>query len=216
MIFIINSIVTIVAWETKMARRPFDQFVPGPLLSSGEVARYCDTTVKQVNLWINNGLLPAFRTPGGNYRIKREDFRAFLERQGMPIVEKYFRDDHPNKILIADDDDTVVEVIQDIVTRNVHNIEVKTARDGYEALITAGGFNPDLLILDMRMPKIDGLEVCRRLRDNDAISRDMKILAMTAHSDAYQRETVLEAGANEYLIKPIEMDTLLEYIKKLL
>ena len=80
------------------------------------------------------------------------------------------------KILIADDDETTVEVIQDILSNNVRDIEVKTARDGYEALITAGDFKPDLLILDVRMPKIDGLEVIRRLRDNGAISGNIKSL----------------------------------------
>jgi DNA-binding response OmpR family regulator len=134
----------------------------------------------------------------------------------MPVVEKYFREDRSRRILIADDEETVLEVIGDILKEHIPDSEVKTACDGYEALITAGDFKPDLLILDMRMPKIDGLEVIRRLRDNDAISRNMKILAMTAHSDAYRREAVLEAGADEYLIKPIDMDTLLEYIEKLL
>ncbi len=190
--------------------------IPGPLLNTGDIARYCHVSVVQINRWIMSGKLKAFRNPGGRYRISKKYFKEFLQQNGMPVIEEFFPENQHKRILIADDDDTIVEVVQDIISSNIQDIDVKTARDGYEALITAGGFNPDLLILDMRMPKIDGLEVIRRLRDNDAISRNMKILAMTAHSDAYRREAVLEAGADEYLIKPIDMETLLENIEKLL
>ena len=186
------------------------------ILSTGIIARYCETTITQVNRWINSGNLCAFRTPGGQYRITKDDFRDFLERFKMPIREEFFRSERKKRILVADDDDSVVEVIRDIIQDNFEDIDLKTACNGYEALITAGSFKPDLLILDMRMPKIDGLEVCRRLRDNDALSGDMKILAMTAHSDAYNRKKVMNAGADEYLIKPVDMEKLLEHIEVLL
>ena len=93
---------------------------------------------------------------------------------------------------------------------------MKIVHDGYEALITAGSFNPDLVILDIRMPKVDGLEVCKRLRENKNINSKIKILAITGYSEAYDRETVLESGANEYLLKPLDMDVLLENVEKLM
>jgi len=199
-----------------MPKRPYNDHIPEPLLTTGDIARYCHTGVTQVNRWIKNGELNAFKNPGGHYRVMKRDFREFLERNGMPVIEEFFTGVITKKILIADDDDTVAEVIRDILLDNFNDIELKTACDGYEALITAGSFKPDLLILDMRMPKIDGLEVCRRLRDNEAISGDMKILAMTAHSDAYKQKSVFEAGADEYIIKPVDMETLVECIEKLL
>jgi len=199
-----------------MSEKPHENDIPGPLLNTGDVARYCGVSVMQINRWIKNGTLKAFRNPGGRYRVSKKEFREFLKKHDMPVIEEFFREGRHKKILLADDDDSVVEVIRDILQDNFEDIDLKTACNGYEALITAGSFKPDLLILDMRMPKIDGLEVCRRLRDNDALSGDMKILAMTAHSDAYNRETVLGAGANEYLIKPVDMETLLEHIEVLL
>ena len=169
-----------------------------------------------VNRWIKKGTLKAFRNPGGRYRVSKKDFREFLQENGMPVIEDFFREERKKKILVADDDDTVVEVIRDILEEKFEDIELKTACDGYEALITTGSFDPDLLILDMRMPRIDGLEVCRRLRENDAISGKMKILAMTAHSEAYNKEKVLDAGADDYLMKPVDLETLLESIEKFL
>jgi excisionase family DNA binding protein len=199
-----------------MNEKQNNDYILGPLLSTGIIARYCHVSVALVNLWITSGKLKTFRNPGGRYRISKKDFMEFLQQNNIPVIKEFFRDVDQKKILIADDDETVVEVIQDILIDNFEDIELKTAYDGYEALITAGSFKPDLIILDMRMPKIDGLEVCRRLRSNEAISPSMKILAMTAHSDAYHRDAVIEAGADEYLIKPVNMETLHENVEKLL
>ena len=193
-----------------------NDFVSGSFLSTGKIARYCETTVVQVNRWINNGDLKAFRTPGGQFRVTKETFRDFLERHEMPIREDFFRGEKKKKILIADDDTELVGVICDILQARYEGLELKTAHDGYEALINAGDFKPDLMILDIRMPKIDGLEVCRRLRENEALSSGIRILAMTAHTEAYNRETVLAAGADEYLIKPVDLKTLVKHIDKMI
>ena len=199
-----------------MSKKFKKEVVKGSFLSTGIIAQYCDTTTVQVSRWIKNGDIKAFRTPGGQYRITQNEFRDFLERIGMPIIEDFFRGENKKKILIADDDETVVGVISDILQEKYDDISLKTAYDGYQALITAGNFNPDLMILDIRMPKIDGLEVCRRIRENEAISSELKILAITAHVDMYDRTSVIDAGADEYLIKPIDIETLLSNVRKLI
>lgn len=190
--------------------------IPGPLLTTGDIARYCHFTVSQVNRWIKKGDINAFRNFGGQYRITKSEFREFLERNGMPVVEEFFQSSDKKRVLVADDDTTVVEVIGDILRDTYEDLELETAYDGYEALINAGDFKPDIIILDIRMPKIDGLEVCRRLRENKAISSSIKILAMTAHTETYDRETVLAAGADDYLIKPVDLKTLVEHIDKMI
>ena len=199
-----------------MPDKYIDNPIPEPFLTTKSIARYCHMSVTQIKRWILNGDLKAVQTPGGHYRITQEDFKDFLDRQGLPIVEDFFRGIKKKKILVADDDETVVGVISDILQKKYDDIELKTAYDGYQALITAGNFNPDLMILDIRMPKIDGLEVCRRIRENEAISPDLKILAITAHVDMYDRMSVIDAGADEYLIKPIDIETLLSNVGKLI
>ncbi len=199
-----------------MPNQSFKKFTPGALLSTGDIARYCDTTVMQVNRWIKSGELKAFRQPGGHYRTTREDFREFLERNGMPVIEEYFSDERKKRILIADDDDTLAEAFRAFFEARYGDIEVETAGNGYDALIKVGNFLPDLLILDLRMPRIDGLEVCRRLRESDTLRPRPKILAITGHANTYDRETVLASGADEYLVKPIEIGTLHTFVEKLL
>ncbi|HUU27986.1 MAG TPA: response regulator [archaeon] len=199
-----------------MLKKSKGEFIPDPPLTTGDIARYCHTTVMQVNRWIKSGALKSFRNPGGQYRIMRAEFRSFLESNGMPIIKEFFQGNRGKKILVADDDRTVVEAISYLLKSQPENFEVEISRDGYETLIKAGDFKPDLLILDIRMPKIDGLEVCRRLRQNASITQGIKILAITGHSEAYDRDLVLSSGANDYLLKPFEKNTLLHHVEELI
>ena len=190
--------------------------IPGPHLTTGDIARYCHFTVSQVNRWIKKGDLKAFRNVGGHYRVMQSDFRKFLEQNGMPVIEKYFEEGKKKKILIAEDDATIVDIFSHFIKTQYEDAVIEVAYDGYEALLKTGNLLPDLLILDIRMPKIDGLEVCRRIRETKTIKPSPKILAITAHSEAYDRDTVIESGADDYLIKPIEIETLHEHIEKLI
>lgn len=199
-----------------MERKSSRENIPEPPLTTGDVARYCHTTVMQVNRWIKSGALKAFQNPGGQNRITRREFQRFLERNGMPVIEKFFESRQGKKILVADDDPTVVNAISYLLEAQSKDFRVEVSKDGYETLIKAGDFKPDLLILDIRMPKIDGLEVCRRLRQNKEITPNIKILAITGHSDAYDREFVLKNGANEYLLKPFDKNSLLDNVEKLI
>lgn len=190
--------------------------IPEAPLTTGDVARYCHTNLVQVNRWIKRDQLKAFRNPGGQFRIARSDFRQFLVRHGMPVVPEYFDEERGKKILVADDDPSVVEAIGFILRAQPEQYQVEVARDGYETLLKAGDFKPDLVILDIRMPKFDGVELCRRFKLNGAIGPGLKILAITGHSEAYDREYLLANGADDYLLKPFNKSTLLEHVRSLL
>lgn len=199
-----------------MREKPQYDFIPEPPLTTGDIARYCHTNMMQVNRWIKSGALKSFKTPGGQNRISRADFKSFLAENRMPFVAEFFEEKKEKKILIADDDAAIVNAIKKLLESHSNDYKIEVAGDGYEALIKAGDFKPDLLILDIRMPKMDGLEVCRRLRQSSSLSRSMTILTITGHSEAYDRQSVLESGANEYLLKPFDSKTLFEYVERLI
>ena len=182
--------------------------------TTGEIAALSHVTINAVKKWINAGKLNAFRTPGGHYRVSKEDFREFISKYRMQIKEELFPE--RKKILITDDEPAIVEFIKDALSLKKGNgsYEVETAADGYEALIKVGGFQPDLLILDIRMPRIDGLEVCRRLR-SDSSTRNIKILAITAFGNEEIRK-VIEAGADHCLPKPLSVEEVNRWVEKLL
>ena len=93
--------------------------------------------------------------------------------------------------------------------------QVDVAEDGAAAIALAGSLNPDLILMDMSLPEIDGWEATRRLKSNIA-TRNIPIVALTAHALSDDREKAIEAGCDEYETKPVEMDRLLATITGLL
>ncbi len=115
------------------------------------------------------------------------------------------------KILLADDDADVQEIAKVILTKEGY--EAIIAKDGNEALDLAKANNPDLIILDYLMPGLDGLEVCRALKKEEAL-KNIPVLIITAH--AGEKERSLDAGAVDFLTKPVEKADLLHRIKSVL
>ncbi|HEX3173701.1 MAG TPA: response regulator transcription factor [Solirubrobacterales bacterium] len=114
------------------------------------------------------------------------------------------------RVLVVEDD----EDIADVLRRSLRNegYEVRTSGDGVEALDLAVGFVPDLVVLDLGLPRMDGVEVCRRLRANS----DVPILMLTARTETEDRVDGLDSGADDYLVKPFERTELLARIRALL
>jgi two-component system, OmpR family, response regulator MprA len=115
------------------------------------------------------------------------------------------------KILIAEDDRAAREALERALS--LEGYEVLTVTDGEAALESVDSFSPDLLLLDVMMPKIDGLAVCRRLR---AQGDHRAILVLTARTETSDRVVGLDAGADDYLAKPYELEELLARMRALL
>src|SRR3954465_5412770 len=114
------------------------------------------------------------------------------------------------RVLVVEDDADIADVLR----RSLRNegYEVKTSADGVDALDVASGFVPDLVVLDLGLPRLDGVEVCRRLRADG----DVPILMLTARTETEDRVTGLDSGADDYLVKPFERKELLARIRALL
>ncbi|MBI4591263.1 MAG: response regulator, partial [Candidatus Rokubacteria bacterium] len=119
----------------------------------------------------------------------------------------------PPRILVVDDNPTNVDILQARLA--VHGYEILTATDGEEALTVAREKQPDLVLLDVMMPKMDGLEVCRRLKA-DASVPFMPIIMVTAKADSKDIVAGLEAGGDEYLTKPVDQAALVARVKSML
>jgi adenylate cyclase len=119
----------------------------------------------------------------------------------------------PPRILIADDQPMNVDILQTRLA--VHGYEILTAADGEEALGVARAQLPDLILLDIMMPKMDGLEVCRLLK-GDAALPFMPIIMVTAKADTKDIVAGLEVGADEYLTKPVDQAALVARVKSML
>jgi len=113
-------------------------------------------------------------------------------------------------VLVVEDDEAIAQVLQRSL--RLEGYEVKIAEDGVAALDTAQGFGPDLVILDLGLPRLDGVEVARVLRQGD----DVPILMLTARDALESRVSGLDAGADDYLVKPFERQELLARLRALL
>ncbi|WP_406421172.1 response regulator transcription factor [Streptomyces sp. NBC_00873] len=120
-------------------------------------------------------------------------------------------EDDPQRILIVDDEPAVREALQRSLAFEGYDTEV--AVDGLDALARAESYAPDLIVLDIQMPRMDGLTAARRLR---ATGTTTPILMLTARDTVGDRVTGLDAGADDYLVKPFELDELFARIRALL
>jgi two-component system response regulator VicR len=116
----------------------------------------------------------------------------------------------PARILIVDDEPSIVDVLAYNLQRA--NYQVLIARDGEEALRKARNEQPDLIILDLMLPRLDGLEVCRALRRE----RDVPIIMLTARDSEVDRVVGLELGADDYVVKPFSVRELMARVKSVL
>ncbi len=115
------------------------------------------------------------------------------------------------RILVVDDDRAVRESLRRSLTFNGYTVDL--AVDGVDALDKTSASRPDALVLDVMMPKLDGLEVCRRLRST---GDDLPILVLTARDSVSERVAGLDAGADDYLPKPFALEELLARLRALL
>ena len=116
-------------------------------------------------------------------------------------------------ILIADDDEDIVRFVE--VNLRLEGFEVVTAFDGEQALHNAYDVHPDLILLDVMMPKVDGFEVCQRLR-SDGRTKNISIIMLTAKSLSADKVVGLTAGADDYMIKPFDPIELVARVKSAL
>ncbi len=121
-------------------------------------------------------------------------------------------DKHNRKVLIVDDEEDILEMLK-------YNLEkegyaVKTALDGKEGVKIAKKFIPDLILLDIMMPKQDGVETCRQIRQIPTLS-DTYVTFLTARSEEYSEVAAFEVGADDYITKPIKPRALVSRLKAL-
>jgi len=187
-----------------------------------EAAKFCAVGRTTMWRWVKSGYLKASMTLGGQHRILKSELESVLAERGaysIPASEKAPEPEFlgrrlsPGKILIVDDDPNIRKILARFLSGG--NYEVEVASDGFGAGARAMDFKPDLLVLDLVMPGMDGFEVCRRIKKNPRTSH-IKVLAITGYDDGENRARIMKAGADGYMAKPIEMESLLKEVEGLL
>jgi CheY-like chemotaxis protein len=115
-----------------------------------------------------------------------------------------------SRILIVDDDQDMVEIFADVLSEL--GFETRIARDGLTALSIAQSFRPNVCLLDIGMPGMDGYEIAAKLRGLTGLREDMRIIAITGYGQDVDRQRSLDAGFHAHLVKPVNLDTLTKLV----
>tara|TARA_Y100000588_G_scaffold366863_1_gene433012 strand:+ start:256 stop:864 length:609 start_codon:yes stop_codon:yes gene_type:complete len=184
------------------------------ILTTGDIAEHCQVSYETVVNWIKAAKLKAHATPGGHKRVHLDDFQNFLKTHDMLPFEQEHPASHTPRILVVDDEPDVVDLVLDILRRQ-NAYELASAADGFEAGIQVARYQPDLIVLDLMMPHLNGFKVCQLIKNNPE-TQHIAILVITAYASHENVSRALGCGADRYMTKPFQTTDLADVVKELL
>ncbi len=177
-------------------------------LTPNEAAAMLRISPVTLRAWATKGNLKAKTTPGGHRRYLVTDIEVFARERQIAL-------DSPNRtvsrVLVVDDDPEFSKYLRELLEGPPFNLEVMIASDGFQAGHAIARFQPDVMLLDLRMPGLDGAQVCEQLH-TDAAHASLRIIAMTGYKDDPRVARMIAAGAESCLAKPVTTQDLLEVL----
>ncbi len=193
------------------------------LLKIGELAERANLPISTLKYYTDIGLLRVVDYMEGGFRLYNEKESLLrLKRIRELLTQNYsIKEIKENidkiivyKILIVDDEPFVHDFVKGALS-DKNNIEIKSVYDGFLAGITINEYLPDLIILDLLLPGVDGFKVCTEIKKSPKF-KNIKILAVTGYDSPEYKEKILSAGADDYLPKPIDLKIFREKVNQLL
>jgi len=184
------------------------------VLTVSDASKLCGVSLKTITNWIEQGHIKAHKTVGGHRRILREDLYRFMKEHGIPLPQGE-KDKGRKKILIVDDDKIIVQTLVLAFEEDEHGYEVISSADGFEAGMQVEHFKPDIVILDIMMPDINGYEVCKRIKSNPE-TQHTKVIVLSAYLEEESFRKMKAFGADACFSKPLPLSDLKKEVAKLL
>jgi excisionase family DNA binding protein len=175
-------------------------------LSLGQAAKYLGVAQSTIRKWSDHGRVPAFYTPGGHRRYRRGDLDTFLERSGPSSG------DGPT-VLIVDDDPKLREYIR--VNLEMEGYSVREAGSADEGLSVLEESTPNLVLLDVMMPEVDGWEMLRRVQEQHGVGA-IPLIMFSGKVDEGAVDEAVSRGAQGFIGKPFNPQELIDQTKQLL
>lgn len=183
------------------------------ILTTFEAARLCHVSYNTIKNWIKKNLIGAYRTAGGHIRIRTTELEAFCREQGIPMEGE--AEQNLRRVLIVDDDETVRLALQEVMRQYSEKFEVYTAADGFDAGSVMMKVKPDLIILDLIMPCMDGFKVLQSIRKTPEL-KHTKVVILTGFPSEKNFEKATSLGADLCLAKPLDRSKLYDAIMNLM
>ena len=177
-------------------------------LTPGQVAKLLMVSPAAVRLWAEKGELQALTTPGGHRRFMVSEVERFSNQRGLRVKQT---SQLKMSVLIVDDDVQFARYLQKLLGKFSDDLEVDIATDGFDAGLKIREEEPDVVLLDLMMPGLDGFSVCKRIKLTPTTS-DVRVIAMTGYPSEEKINKILAAGAEVCLSKPIDKDELIKVL----
>ncbi len=182
------------------------------VFTTGEAAKICKVSQQTIIRCFDSGQLKGFRVPGSRFRrIPREQLYMFMRENGIPTDAL---DSGKRKVLVVDDDEDLVELIVDALAGD-GRFDIRSVNNGFQAGMLIKEFRPDLIVLDVMLPDINGKEVCTLVRSQQAMD-DVRIICISGMVEADKVQELRDAGANDFMQKPFDVDVLINRVCQLL
>jgi excisionase family DNA binding protein len=176
------------------------------VFTTGEAAKICKVSQQTIIRCFDNGQLKGFRVPGSRFRrIPREMLYKFMKDNGIPTDAL---ESGKRKVLLVDDDVELVELMTKVLEED-GRFEVRVATTGFDAGMMVKEYRPDLIVLDVMLPDINGKEVCHRVRA-DSTLEDVRILCISGMIEEDKVQDLKLSGADDFLPKPFEIEDLID------
>ena len=176
------------------------------VFTTGEAAKICKVSQQTIIRCFDSGQLKGFRVPGSRFRrIPRDQLFSFMKDNGIPTEAL---ESGKRKVLIVDDDVDLVDLMRDAFERD-GRFEIRTANNGFDAGMLVKEFRPDLVVLDVMLPDINGREVCVRVRSDSTLD-EVKIICISGMIEQDKVADLRSAGANDFMQKPFTIEKLME------
>lgn len=182
------------------------------VFTTGEAAKICKVSQQTIIRCFDSGQLKGFRVPGSRFRrIPREQLYLFMRDNGIPTDAL---ESGKRKVLLVDDDDELVELIRDVLEKD-GRFEVKSVNNGFDAGMMVREYHPDLIVLDVMLPDINGKEVCQRVRSDKELDA-VRIICISGMVEEDKVGELRAAGADDFMHKPFEVEKLIDRMCQLL
>ena len=182
------------------------------VFTTGEAAKICKVSQQTIIRCFDSGQLKVFRVPGSRFRrIPRDQLFMFMRDNGIPTDAL---ESGKRKVLVVDDDKELVELIVDVLDRD-GRFETRSVNNGFDAGMMVKEYHPDIIVLDVMLPDINGKEVCQRVRSDKAMA-DVKIVCISGMVEEDKIGELKLAGADDFMHKPFEVERLVERMCDLL
>ena len=182
-------------------------------LKTNEAAKYLGVSRSSLTNWIRQGLLSGGVTPGGHYRFTMEELDDFARKRGLVPSSAVPAERETVRILIVDDDEAFREFVSDALSVFA-GYELREASDGMKGAMLIGSWKPDLIILDIRMPNMNGEELLSLIRENPETA-DANVLIASAHLSPELSAELEKREPDAILEKPIHLAKLVATVQKL-